>query len=164
MLKKRSNGAGEQPAAIIAADPMSADSKTIIGEHITIEGVIRGNGNLVIEGSVKGNIELEKHQLSIGPKGKVEAEIHAGNVVVAGRVKGNIKALGRVRITKDADFSGEIKARGISIEDGAYLKAVIELEREDVSRGPSAAKPGDSTANPMGKASENASRGLGKEN
>ncbi len=131
MLKKRTNGAPEPPPTTYSPGPIStAEQKTIIGEHITIEGIIRGNGNLVIEGSVKGNIDLENHQLSVGPKGKVEAEINAGNVIVSGHVNGNIKALGRVQITRDADFSGEIKAKGISIEDGAYLKAVIELERE----------------------------------
>jgi cytoskeletal protein CcmA (bactofilin family) len=164
MLKKRTNGASEQPVPVITPDPVSAETKTIIGEHITIEGVIRGNGNLVIEGSVKGNIELEKHQLSVGPKGKVDAEIHAGNIVVAGRVHGNIKALGRVKITKDADFSGEIKAKGISIEDGAYLKAVIELERDDAAKGPSSMRPGDQTATAPGRGPEGVPTGTGKGN
>jgi cytoskeletal protein CcmA (bactofilin family) len=66
----------------------------------------------------------------VGPKGHVEAEIHAGNVTVSGWLNGNINALDKVAITQDADFNGEIKAKRISIEDGAYLKAVIELERE----------------------------------
>ena len=164
MLKKRSNGPSEQPAPSIDSDPVSSEAKTIIGEHITIEGVIRGNGNLVIEGSVKGSIELEKHQLSVGPKGKVEAEIHAGNVVVAGRVHGNIRALGRVKITKDADFSGEIKAKGISIEDGAYLKAVIELERENDPKGPSSMKPGEQSAIAPSRGPEGVPTGVGKGN
>ncbi|MBW2584982.1 MAG: hypothetical protein JRE36_15800, partial [Deltaproteobacteria bacterium] len=43
------------------------DEKTIIGEHISIEGSIRGEENLEIEGSMKGNIELEKHNFRIGP-------------------------------------------------------------------------------------------------
>jgi cytoskeletal protein CcmA (bactofilin family) len=108
----------------------SADSKTRIGQNISIEGDIRGEGDLVIEGSVKGSVELEKYHLTVGPRGHVEAEIHAGSVTVSGRLNGNIFALDKVAITKDADFNGEIKAKRISVEDGAYLKAVIELVKE----------------------------------
>jgi cytoskeletal protein CcmA (bactofilin family) len=109
---------------------MSSETKTLIGQNISIEGDIRGEGDLVIEGSVKGSVQLEKYHLIVGPKGHVEAEIHAGNVTVSGWLNGNINALDKVAITQDADFNGEIKAKRISIEDGAYLKAVIELERE----------------------------------
>jgi cytoskeletal protein CcmA (bactofilin family) len=140
MLKKRPNETNDT-APVSTPRTISGEEMTIIGEHITIEGIIRGNGNLVIEGSVKGSIELEKHELSVGTTGMVEAEIHASNVTVSGRVKGNIKSTGRIRITKDADFNGEIKAQGISIEDGAFLKAVIELDKEGASRASSPMKP-----------------------
>ena len=106
----------------------AAEGKTIIGEHISIEGSIQGKQDLVIEGSVKGKIELEEQHVTVGPKGQVEAEIHAKDVTISGQLTGNITAQGKVEITKDADFDGEIKAKGISVEDGAYLKAVIELE------------------------------------
>jgi cytoskeletal protein CcmA (bactofilin family) len=118
----------ESPPSVIS--PVSPESHTIIGENITIEGGIRGKENLVIEGSVKGNIELEANHLTVGAKGHVEGEIQAEGVTVQGRLTGNIKASGKVKITKEADFSGEIRARSISVEDGAMLKAVIELERE----------------------------------
>jgi len=163
MLKKRTNAEiGTMPVSSPSPGPVSVEKKTIIGEAITIEGIIRGDGNLVIEGSLKGNIELEKHQLTVGPKGQVEAEIHAGNVIVSGRVNGNIKALGKVSITKDANFSGEIKARGISIEDGAYLKAVIELDRENTKKTGSPIKPADQAASAPGKGPVNVSAEAGK--
>ena len=105
-------------------------TKTIIGEDISIEGNIRGKGDLVIEGSVNGSIELEKYHLTVGSKGQVEAEIKAGEVTISGRLTGNITALDKVSLTKEADFNGEIKAKNISVQDGAYLNASIELERE----------------------------------
>ena len=79
---------------------------------------------------MKGSIELEEHHLTVGSKGQVEAEVYAEDVTINGRLIGNIKALGKVEITKEADFNGEVKAKRISVEDGAYLKAVIELEKE----------------------------------
>jgi len=122
---------------------MPADGKTLIGRNISIEGDIRGEGDLVIEGSVKGSVELEKYHLTVGARGHVEAEIHAGNVTVSGRLNGNIFALDKVTITKDADFNGEIKAKRISVEDGAYLKAVIELVKEPQIKAVGTDKPVD---------------------
>jgi len=110
--------------------PAPSEEKTVIGQSISVEGTVRGEANLFIEGSLKGKIELKKHHVKVGSKGRVEAEIHADNVTISGRLSGSIDAHGKVEITKDAHFSGEIRAKRISIEDGAYLKAVIELVRE----------------------------------
>ena len=90
---------------------------------------------------MKGRIELEEHQVIVGSKGKVEAEIHAKDLTISGRMTGNIQALGKVEITKEAEFNGEIKAGRISVEDGAYIKAVIELVRDDRKKPSSAGKP-----------------------
>ena len=151
MLKKRKdtedgNASGSGPSfAENSYTPSSkagsSDEKTIIGEQISIEGSICGKENLLIEGSMKGKIELEEHQVIVGSKGKVEAEIHAKDVTISGRMTGNIQALGKVEITRAAEFNGEVKARSISVEDGAYIKAVIELDRDDKKKPSSAGKP-----------------------
>ena len=142
---------------------VSAGGKTIIGENISIEGSIRGKETLVIEGSVKGKIQLEKQHLIVGPKGQVEAEIHADNVTISGRLIGDIQASSKVEITKEADFNGEIKAKRISVEDGAYLKAVIELEREPEKKVAPTDKPADKVAFGLGKPTDQVSFGPGKE-
>ena len=104
--------------------------KSIIGEQISIEGTIKGKGDLVIEGTVKGSIEVAGHHLTIGTKGQVESEILADNVTISGKLKGNVNAKGTVEITRNADFEGEIKASSLSVQDGANLKAGIELRQE----------------------------------
>jgi cytoskeletal protein CcmA (bactofilin family) len=110
--------------------PETTAENTVIGENISIEGNIRGNEHLVIEGSMKGNIEMEKYNFTVGSKGRVEGEIKAQNVKVSGQMIGNIKTQGKVEITKEADFMGDIKAKSISIEDGAYFKGSVELDQE----------------------------------
>ena len=110
------------------------------------EGGLADLEDLLIEGTINGSIEAEAHHLTVGPKGQVEAEIKAANVTISGRLAGNINAVGKVEITKEADFNGEIKARSISVEDGAYLKAVIELERDPAKKTVSAAKPEEKVA------------------
>jgi len=121
--------------------PAPKESKTVIGEQMAFEGSIRGKENLVVEGKLKGNVELEGHQLVIGKKGEVEGEVLAKDVIVSGRMTGNLKALGRVEITKHAEFNGEIKAKRISVEDGAYLKAAVELDHEEEKKSVPADQP-----------------------
>lgn len=110
--------------------PKPREEKTTIGEHISIEGRIQGEENLVIEGSMKGNVELEKHNLTVGSNGRFDGEVRAQNVSISGQLQGIIDALGKVEVTKEADFYGDIKAKSISVEDGAYFKGSIELDRE----------------------------------
>ena len=125
----------------VSAAPVTTVDRTIIGDQIFIEGIIRGKEDLLIEGSVKGSIEMKDHHLTVGSKGQVTAEVQAANVTISGKLVGNVSATGRVEITKAADFNGEIKAKSFSVEDGAYLKAVIEMEREPMKKVSSPDKP-----------------------
>jgi cytoskeletal protein CcmA (bactofilin family) len=148
MLKKNRKATAESPPL---AKPAAVDQKTVIGDQISIEGAIRGQEDLLIEGSVKGSIEVKAHRLTVGVKGQVEAEILAANVTVSGKLSGNINAIGKVEITKEADFNGEIKARSISVQDGAYLKAVIEMEREPLKSISPSGKPEEKTSSEPSK-------------
>lgn len=134
-------------------DKITSQQKTTIGQQITIEGNIRGEENLTINGTMKGNIEMGKHNFAIGPKGRVDGEIHARDVSIDGQFKGTIKALGKVAVSKEADFNGEIKARSFSVEDGAYFKGVVELDREPPKRSAVADVPGRSISSEIGKQS-----------
>jgi cytoskeletal protein CcmA (bactofilin family) len=134
MLKKYKKVIPEPKVAPAPVAPATKVDRTIIGDQIFIEGIIRGKEDLLIEGSVKGSIEMKANHLTVGSKGQVNAEVNAANVTIGGKLVGNVNATGRVEITKAADFNGEIKAKSISVEDGAYLKAVIELEREPMKK------------------------------
>ena len=118
------------PSATTTPAPAPSEEKTIIGRHISIEGQIKGREHLVIEGEMKGNVEMEKHNFTVGSNGRVDGEIRAQNVNIGGLLKGGIKAVGKVEVTKEADFFGDIKANSISVEDGAYFKGSIEMNRE----------------------------------
>ncbi len=135
---RRNHEPAEMPATVATT---KSQVRTVIGQNISITGDIKGKEDLEIQGTISGSIELPANHLTVGPNGKVEAEIKADNVTISGRLSGNITARGKVLITREADFSGEIKAKSIAVEDGAYLKAVIELEREDRAAGPKPMEP-----------------------
>ena len=138
--------------------PETSSEKTVIGEKISIEGDLHGEEHLIIEGSMKGNVEMEKHNFAVGSKGRVEGEINAQSVRISGQMIGNVRTKGKVEITKEADFMGDIKAKSISVEDGAYFKGSIELEREPHRKTEAAApktpRPMDAPKTPATKESD----------
>jgi len=73
----------EQKTLTPVPSPQTSAEKTVIGENISIEGNIRGDEHLIIEGSMKGNIAMEKHNFAVGSKGRVEGEINAQSVRIS---------------------------------------------------------------------------------
>ena len=103
--------------------------RTSISHSTSIDGNIRAEEHLVINGTVKGNIEINNYSLFIGPSGRLEGDVLAQNVKVRGYMQGKINATGKVQITQEAHFSGEIISKGILVEKGAYFEASAKLGR-----------------------------------
>src|ERR1700741_3829199 len=94
-----------------------------------VKGEITGNEDLHIDGTVEGLVHLEDRRLMIGPSAKVTADIIAREVAVFGNVKGNLRARDRIEIKKDGSVVGDLTTARIMIEDGAYFKGSIEIDR-----------------------------------
>ena len=118
-------------------DGIVKEEKTTINNTTTIDGNIKAKEHLVINGTIKGNVNIEAHNLFLGPGGKIEGEVRAHDVRIRGHMKGDIIATGKVEITKEANYSGEIKSKGISVEQGAYFDALVHLGEKT----PETAKP-----------------------
>jgi cytoskeletal protein CcmA (bactofilin family) len=108
-------------------DGIVKEEKTTINNSTTIDGNIKAKEHLVINGTIKGNVNIEGHNLFLGSGGKIEGEVRAHDVRIRGHMKGDIIATGKVEITKEANYSGEIKSKGISVEQGAYFDAFVHL-------------------------------------
>lgn len=94
--------------------------ETIIGSLLKVEGNFIGEGNVIIEGEIKGSLET-KNDIRIGEKARVRANIKAENVFVNGEVRGNIKAQGKVELTKGAKVLGDIETKILSLSEGAIF-------------------------------------------
>jgi len=105
-----------------------------IGKTVLVKGELSGTDDLYLDGEVEGSIELRDHSLVIGPHGKVRAHIHAKDVVVHGKVDGNIKGTERVELKKSAVLSGDIFTQRIIIEDGAFFKGAIDIQKEGAAK------------------------------
>lgn len=101
-----------------------------IGQSLVIKGEVSGSEDLFIDGKLEGNIRLDGNRLTIGQNGEVRANVSATTVVIAGKLHGNIRASDRAELKKSAVVMGDIVARRIAIEDGAFFKGSLEIERD----------------------------------
>jgi cytoskeletal protein CcmA (bactofilin family) len=112
-----------------------------IGKSVVIKGELSGSEDLYIDGTVEGAIQLHGNDLVIGPNGHVHADVNAKGVIVHGKLEGNIRASDRAELRKSAVILGDIVTQRIAIEDGAYFKGKVEIQRDAKPNSPSANKP-----------------------
>jgi cytoskeletal protein CcmA (bactofilin family) len=94
---------------------------------------------LFIDGSLEGKLELSGASVTIGPNGKVKADIQAREIVVRGSVQGKLTGRDRVQLWNTGQVVGEVQTERLAIEDGALLRGKVE------------------TGKPIGKSSETSS-------
>ena len=99
----------------------------LIGKSFVIKGQVSCDGDLYIDGQVEGSVDPKGHRLTIGPDGRLKANVTARAVVVLGRLEGNIQASERVDLKQSAVVVGDIVTQSISIEAGAHIKGSIEV-------------------------------------
>jgi len=124
----------------------SSGSIARLGASLHVKGEISGNEDLHIDGSVEGQIQLGDRKLTVGASAKLTGDVVAREVVVYGSVKGNFRARDRIEIKKDGSVVGDLTTARILIEDGAYFKGSIEIDRTASSNDTDVDKPAYSRA------------------
>ena len=95
-----------------------AEFETIIGPSVKVEGDFIGEGNVIVEGLVNGNLHTSQHVV-VTERAKIAANIVAGSAKIAGQVTGNVKVADRLELSSTAKVSGDIEAAMLAIEAGA---------------------------------------------
>ena len=104
--------------------------KTVnIGKSVIIKGELNGSEDLTIEGQVEGKIELRQNVLTIGPNGKIKAQVFAKAVIILGEVTGNVTATEKVDIRDNGSVDGDIAAPRVAIAEGAHFRGSIDMQR-----------------------------------
>ena len=101
-----------------------------IGKSVVIKGELNGSEDLTIEGHVEGTIQLREHVLTIGPNGKIKAQVFAKSVIVLGEVHGNITASDKVDIRDNGSVEGDLISPRIAIAEGAHFKGSVDMQRK----------------------------------
>jgi cytoskeletal protein CcmA (bactofilin family) len=102
-----------------------------IGKSVVIKGQLSGSEDLYLDGEVEGTIDLPGNTLTIGPSAKVRANISAKTVIIQGNVNGNVRASDKVELKNSAQLSGDISTKRIAIDDGAFFKGGVDIQRSE---------------------------------
>ena len=137
MFEKRKDNAHAEPevgsssgsgASWSPSETFNTRNAAVIGATIKIKGEVSGDENLLIEGNVVGSVALKGHDLTIGQKGTLEADLTAKTVKVEGQVTGDIQGEEKVIITQTGRVRGNITAPRVTLEDGAKFKGAIDMD------------------------------------
>lgn len=128
-------------AASTQPPPVQAETRRIerdivnIGKSVVIKGELNGSEDLTVEGHVEGRIELKDHVLTIGPNGRIKAQVFAKSVIVLGEVNGNVTATEKVDIRDGGSVDGDIIAPRVAIAEGAHFRGSVDMQRKGAQPG-----------------------------
>src|SRR5205085_3325774 len=101
-----------------------------IGKSVVIKGELNGSEDLTIEGHVEGMIQLKDNILTIGPNGRIKAQVFAKSVIVLGEVNGNVTASEKVDIRDGGSVDGDIVSPRVAIAEGAPFRGGVDMQRK----------------------------------
>ncbi|HEX9233646.1 MAG TPA: polymer-forming cytoskeletal protein [Candidatus Acidoferrum sp.] len=131
--------------------PVSPRATACITQGIRIKGEITGKEDLFIDGALEGKLDLGNASVTIGPNGKVKADVSAREVVVRGQLDGKIDGTERVQLWNSGRVTGEVRTERLAIEDGALLRGKVEAGKAQSRGAENRSKAGTSDASDIGK-------------
>jgi cytoskeletal protein CcmA (bactofilin family) len=115
----------DNKAAASAAVPAKPGT-CIIGAKTVIKGEITGDEDVVVDGTVEGQIRITR-DLRVGAGGVVKATIEAQSIIVSGELVGDCQATVRVEIQSTGKLTGNIRAPKIVIAEGAMFRGNSDM-------------------------------------
>ena len=119
-------GVGSRPEIPIRSTGPAA-GQAIIGQSITIRGDVTGDEDLFIQGRIEGTVDLKQHSVTVGPEGRVKANISGRTVTVQGEVDGDVRGQEQVSLRSTSKVNGDIVAPRVVLEDGATFLGSIDM-------------------------------------
>jgi cytoskeletal protein CcmA (bactofilin family) len=102
--------------------------RAVLSPSIVVRGEVSGDEDLVVEGRIEGKISLRQNAVTVGAKGRVQAEIHARAISIEGEVDGNLTADESIVLKRSSKVKGDLTSPRVTIEDGARFKGAIDME------------------------------------
>ena len=124
-----------------AGTTMAGTKVVNIGKSVIIKGQVNSDEDLTIEGRVEGKIELRQNALTIGPNGKIDADLLAKSIVVLGKVTGNVTATERIEIRDNGSVDGDLVSPRVVMTEGAHFRGSVDMQQGAVGQLESRRKP-----------------------
>lgn len=136
--KQKSSAVEAKPASPAYVPPKPAPqsssdgtkTSTRIGPNMTIDGQTRGDEDLLVDGTVKGQLTCSRH-ITVGKTGVVKADIKCHSIHIMGQVQGNVEADESITIGADGKLTGDITARTFVNEPGGFFEGYSHMVKDD---------------------------------
>ncbi|MCQ0971696.1 polymer-forming cytoskeletal protein [Paracoccus sp. TK19116] len=122
----------ERSEAPAPAPTRQRGTPSVMSSDLTVTGNIRTEGDIVVEGTVEGDIRA--HQLTVGESATIKGEVVAEEVIVNGRIVGRVRGL-KVRLSATARVEGDIIHKTIAIESGAHFEGSVQRQEDPLTQG-----------------------------
>jgi cytoskeletal protein CcmA (bactofilin family) len=136
-----------------------------LGPSIVVKGSLSGGEDMIVRGTVEGEITLRKHNVTVAEGGRVKADIRGRNIAIEGQVIGNLFGEEQVVIRQSGQVEGNLTAPRVTLENGAKFRGSVDMQPQPEET-PSAPKPRSASSSGgardrSGSARDNASTGSG---
>lgn len=103
---------------------------TLIDKDCQIEGLLKAQGTVRIDGSFKGDVIVEGN-LFIGETGKILGNIQANNLMVAGEIQGNVTTSDQLRIATGGCLYGDVRVKTFILDENSVFEGNCKMQREN---------------------------------
>jgi cytoskeletal protein CcmA (bactofilin family) len=122
------NTSGMDPAgAMLDQEPMVGGATSFIDPASSVEGTIRTERDLRVEGTVTGKVFCDG-VLMVAEGATVDAEIEAASIIVAGEMSGTVRCRGRLEIRSTGMVRGDVTTGALVIVEGARYEGQIAMD------------------------------------
>jgi cytoskeletal protein CcmA (bactofilin family) len=111
----------------------SEEIHAFLGPQTAVEGNLKVDGTVRIDGHLKGSIASEGCTMIVGEKAFIEADISVHTITVSGEVKGNVNASHRIQLCPTARVFGDLHAPEVLVDAGAVLDGRCSIKRTDAA-------------------------------
>lgn len=101
--------------------------ETVVGPSVHVEGDFSSEGNILVKGSVAGNVKTSK-LLTVQEGARISANVRAGDTSIAGEINGNVTAENKVELFATARVTGDIVCKVLAVEAGALVHGKIMMQ------------------------------------
>lgn len=109
------------------SDAALSPGSTVIAQGVKVEGDFASEGDVIIEGEVKGTVKAAQH-LRVGPAAKIHADVSARDAVIAGEVRGNLVVAERLELLETSQVHGDIQTAILSVSPGARINGRVVMD------------------------------------
>ncbi len=113
---------------------MSDSNITNLTTDVEIEGTIKFEKTMNIDGKFEGQMIANNGELIVGKTGSVKADVKVKNATIEGRLDGNIEAAEKIELKQNAQLIGDLYAKVLVIEEGVVFVGQCNVNPEGIKK------------------------------